>query len=54
LYKQVKGARYKTKKALMEEIHKRKTDSKREKATEEQAKAAKAKASKRKDKKAEK
>ena len=51
LYLQVKGARYKTKRALMEQIHKLKTDAKREKSVEEQATAAKLKASKKKEKK---
>ena len=51
LYLLVKGAQYKTKKALMEKVHKMKVDAKRTKTVEEQATAAKLKASKKKEKK---
>jgi large subunit ribosomal protein L19e len=52
LYLQVKGARYKTKRALMETIHRLKADRARTKATSDQATAAKAKAAKKTAKKA--
>ena len=45
LYLQVKGNRYKTKRTLMETIHKTKSEKNRLKAIEDQATAAKAKAS---------
>jgi len=51
LYMQVKGARYKTKRALMETIHRMKEEAGRTKALADQATAAKAKAESKKDKK---
>jgi len=51
LYVQVKGARYKTKKALMETIHRLKAEAARTKAVADQAAAAKAKGEKAADKK---
>ena len=44
LYLQVKGARYKTKRTLMETIHRQKAEHKRAKGVADQATAAKAKA----------
>lgn len=46
---QVKGSRYKTKRALMEVIHKKKADATRVSTIEAQAQAAKAKAAKRRE-----
>lgn len=44
MYLQVKGARYKTKRALMETIHRLKSERARTKVISDQATAAKAKA----------
>lgn len=49
LYLQVKGARYKTKRALMEVIHRLKADRARTKAVSDAATAAKSKAESKKD-----
>ena len=51
LYLQVKGARYKTKRTLMETIHKKKAEETRVKAINDQAQVAKSKAETKKTKK---
>ncbi len=50
LYLQCKGARYKTKKALMEVIHRKKEEHARTKTVADQAAAAKSKAESKKEK----
>jgi hypothetical protein len=52
LYMQVKGARYKTKRTLMETIHKQKSEQARVKVIADQAVVAKAKAAKKNEKRA--
>ena len=52
LYLQVKGAKYKTKRALMEQIHKHKGEASRLKVISDQATVAKMKAGQKKEKKA--
>jgi len=53
LYLQVKGARYKTKRVLMEQIHLRKATASRDKAIADQATLAKTKAETKKTRKTE-